>query len=141
MSARSWIRSNCKFASTGYPLAGPEVSGLRVADDIPNTGSISSSLIDYEVLSGIREVPLSEFDISPYHAADDNNRVSRLAWEIKENGWVTPLIVVIDAEGAYILEGGHRLDALGALGIESLPALVVIDREQVPEDTAGPIDL
>ncbi len=113
-----------------YPLAGHEVGGLTVGKDVPNTGSISASLTDYEVLQGIREVPLSAFDDpgAPY-SPEERKRVSDLAYEIQVNGWIAPLIVVIDAEGPYILEGGHRFDALHALGVERLPALVVMDQD------------
>lgn len=107
-----------------YPLAGDEVSGLRVGDFVPNTGSIAATLDDYEVLSGIREVPFSDFTApeEPLSA-----RTQELADDISTNGWIAPLIVVVDSKGPYILEGAHRFDALHALDVESFPALVVQD--------------
>ena len=44
-----------------------------------------------------------------------------------QNLYIYPLIVVWDEQGLYILEGGHRFDALNMLGIKYFPALVVKD--------------
>ena len=104
------------------------MSGLTVTDNIPNTGSIDSTLDDYDILDGIREVPLSVFDLTgKSYSVSETNRIKQLASLIRDNGWIDPLIVVIDEEGPYILEGGHRAEALYRLGVDSLPALVVID--------------
>ncbi len=110
-----------------YPLAGDEVSGLRVGDDVPNTDSISASLTDYKVLPGIREIPMEGWDPGRPYSVSGNRRVERLIDEIKTNGWIAPLIVVVEREDIYILEGIHRLHALHALGVKSFPALVVLD--------------
>lgn len=113
-----------------YLLAGPIVSGLQVASEVPNTGSISASLNEWEELRGIREVPLSDFDAAPsdlFYDKRDLLRVKKLAETIRESGWISPLIVVIDDEGPYILEGAHRLGALYTLGVPTFPALVVQD--------------
>jgi hypothetical protein len=40
----------------------------------------------------------------------------------------------MDSEGLYVLEGGHRFDALIALGAKSFPAQIVIDNESMQED-------
>ncbi|KKN96782.1 hypothetical protein LCGC14_0164260 [marine sediment metagenome] len=116
-----------------YPRAGDEVSGLRVGDEVPNTSSIAASLLDYEVLSGIRAVPLSAFETS----GDDNEAARELAQQIAASGWIVPLIVVVDKEGPYVLEGSHRYDALHVLGVEALPALVVMDKESLPESVVA----
>lgn len=112
-----------------YPQAGKTVSGLEVLSDVPNEASIGASLTQYEVLPGIREVPFSLFTgpdkITP--------RVQKLMDEIKASGQIKPLIVVVEPAGPYILEGGHRFDALQHLGRESFPARVVIDIES-PRD-------
>ena len=136
-ATRTAIRSILNEAQVEepYPLAGAEVSGLRVGDEVPNTDSISASLTDYKVLRGIREVPLSDFDDPgrPY-SVDERLRIENLTREIQANGWIAPLIVVLDSEpGPYILEGGHRFSALHVLGVESLPALVVMDTGEVSE--------
>lgn len=116
-----------------YPLAGSTVDGLDVLANIPNRSSISASLNEYEILHGIREVSFSYFKQA--HFATPTQRIKQLAEEIKTSKSITPLIVVIDdendKEGPYILEGGHRFDALHLLKINKFPALVVIDTELV----------
>lgn len=115
-----------------YPRAGGVVSGLTVNQGlVPNTESISAGMNDWYELPGIREVPMSAFGSAKprdnFYAANDIRRAKSLAEEIRNSGWIDPLIVGIDAEGPYILEGGHRFVALGELGVASLPALVVVD--------------
>jgi hypothetical protein len=125
-----------------YPKAGAQVSGLTVRDAIPNLRSIDSSLENPEELPGVREVPLSAFtDASAkgnFYAADDFRRVHQLAQQIKQSGEINPLIVVMDEKGPYVLEGGHRLSALDELGVKSLPAKVVIDRNAIPAAAPAP---
>ena len=115
-----------------YPRAGNVVSGLNVASgSIPNTESISASMNKWDELPGIREVPLSDFGSAKpddnFYALNDFQRSKRLTEEIRDSRSITPLIVVIDHEGPYLLEGLHRFVALGELGVRSFPALVVID--------------
>lgn len=111
-----------------YPLAGNVVSGLSVLSEVPNTESIGASLTEYTVLPNIREVPMSDFNIAGQsYDARENVYIKELAEEIDESRQIKPLIVVIDREGPYILEGSHRIDALYNLGVETFPALVVID--------------
>lgn len=101
------------------------VSGLRVKPNIPNTSSISASLTDYEEY-GIREVPMDIFSLKGGEPA--------LADAIQQNGWIEPLIVVVDGHPdgvAYILEGSHRIDALQTLGVKTFPALVILDLEDL----------
>lgn len=121
-----------------YPKAGKEVDGRKVVnrDKVDNLESIGASLDDYDTLPGIREVSLSEF--TPWNGLEatgrtpeDRARVVRLAEKIEQSGKISPLIVVHDDKGAYILEGGHRFDALNLLGAKSFPAVVVIDRDKV----------
>lgn len=113
-----------------FPKAGTEVDGLTVGAHISNTESISASLDNYVILPEIREVPLSVFHADPkdlFYAADDRRRTEALAKQIRLSNRIDPLIVVIDREGPYVLEGAHRLGALYILGVSSLPALVVKD--------------
>lgn len=119
-----------------YTPASDTVGGLKVRDEVPNTDSIAASLNDRKVLKGIREVPVSDFSEMKYANARENQRVAKLADAIKESGEINPLIVVHDAEGSYVLEGGHRLAALQKLGIEKFPAMVVEDTESLAQ--AGP---
>lgn len=113
-----------------YRLAGPLVDGRVVRADIPNTSSVSASLDDYEVLPGVREVPFSAFDQMGrlrYYSVGEERRTKDLARQIQQSGEIAPLIVVEDDQGPYVLEGGHRFDALRELGARSFPALVVLD--------------
>jgi hypothetical protein len=103
---------------------GEVVDGLKVRNDVPNTSSIRSTFTESETLPGIREVKLSAFDKSP---PDINAKTKSLAKAIKQSGEINPLIVAIDKEGAYILEGANRFDALKINGAKSFPALVVKD--------------
>ena len=122
--------------SVELPLVGESVSGLTVRHDIPNQASIESSLEDYEILKGIREIPTSEtgeITQPKFYSVEQEEVTRKLAEEIKASGEINPLILVITDTGDYILEGSHRLDALRLLGIKSFPAQVVIDRELVPE--------
>lgn len=113
-----------------FPLAGPQVDGLTVGGNIANMSSISASMYDYEIEDGIREVSMSFFNAEPhqnFYAKNDFDRCEALAEEIKASGKIDPLIVGVDKEGPYVLEGGHRLVALHLLGKKALPALVVKD--------------
>lgn len=115
-----------------YPPAESSVGGLAVLSDVPNMDSIGSSLGDYDVLPGIRQVDFSLFtqmgDLS-FYSKNEQERTEALAEEIRASGAISPLIVVVDQEGPYVLEGGHRFDALRMLGIQSFPAIVVVDNE------------
>ncbi len=119
-----------------YKRAKGRVDGRVVGDDVPNTSSISASLNTYKVLPGIREVPFSAFDQMGslrYYSKSEETRTRILADEIFLSEMVKPLIVVEEAEGPYILEGGHRFDALRELEARSFPALVVVDLDSVGE--------
>lgn len=112
-----------------YPKAGNIVSGLTVVGNVDNTDSISASLENYYVYYGIREVPMSDFGKGGFYSVDDNERSRRLSETIKASGQISPLIVVVDEKGPYILEGAHRFDALHLLGVQSIPALLVLDQD------------
>lgn len=124
-----------KTKSDFLPLASSCVDGRLVLPNIDNMGSISSSLSHYEILDGIREVPLDFFSYSPSYSSAEQKRTQNLADQIKESNTISPLIVVEDEEGFYILEGGHRLDALFLLNAQSFPALVVKDLESLKSTT------
>jgi len=109
------------------------VNGMRIRQDIPNQSSIGASLTDYST-QGLQEVPMSAFETvgkPKYRSVQEEKRTKELARQIQENKELNPLIVVKDAEGHYILEGGHRFDALRELGIDSFPALMVHDLESL----------
>lgn len=115
--------------------AGKTVDGLTVREGVPNESSIASSLDEYESLSGIREVKMSDMDpdykVKPY-SVSESDRLDKLEQAIRSNKKISPLIVVVDKEKhPYILEGGHRYDALRRIGVKSFPAKVVIDTGSV----------
>jgi SPP1 gp7 family putative phage head morphogenesis protein len=121
---------------TRFPQAKKTVDGRTVRDEIPNLASIDASLTDYERLPGIREVKMSELstDEPRFYSKTEEARTRALAERIRESGEISPLIVVFDGhkDGAmYVLEGGHRYDALRLLKAKSFPAVVVIDTEKL----------
>jgi hypothetical protein len=123
-----------------YPLAGQVVDGRSVGCRVDNTSSISSSFTEYEVLKGIREVPLSDFRSAPlqlFCAADDIRRCEDLAERIRQSEEISPLIVAVDRKGPYILEGAHRLGALHLLKAKTFPAMVVMDLDV---DVSAPVE-
>ena len=115
-------------AESEFPLAPPVVAGLAVRPQVHNLGSIDASYTDYHVLRGIR---LVDWPPEPaqrvFAAADDIDASVRLAQAIAESRQITPLIVGVECGELYILEGAHRLAALGELGIGQFPAVVVVD--------------
>lgn len=118
-----------------FPSAGKTVDGLTVRDGVPNESSIESSLTHYDVLPGIREVQMSDMDpgymVKPY-SVTESKRLDALERSIRDSKQISPLIVVVDKEKhPYVLEGGHRYDALRRMGVKSFPAKVVIDTESV----------
>ena len=118
--------------------AGDAVDGRIVRERIPNTDSISASLEDYTV-KGVREVPMSMFDASYIESITEKNvdaRTLDLVEQIAESGELNPLIVAVDSKGAYIIEGGHRFDALILSRAESIPALLVVDDSDPPAQDA-----
>lgn len=126
------------LAQPEFAVAGAQVDGRTVRADIPNRSSIDASIDNPKVLPGVREVPISAFDpeyVAGVSARKLDARTQKLADEIAASGEINPLIVAIDAQGPYILEGGHRFDALIKSGAKSIPALVVID-----QDAAGTLN-
>lgn len=121
------------------PEAGARVDGRVVlGGEVPNLESIPASLNIWETLPNIREVKFTDFPLKAdevrFHSFGERDRTERLAELIQETGEIAPLIVVKDDVGLYVLEGGHRFDALRILEAESFPALIVIDREAIPYD-------
>jgi hypothetical protein len=125
-----------KQFDAAYPRASGAIDGRQVGMRVPNTDSISASLLEYYVLPGIREVSMSHFGgpRTVFYAADDFKRSESLAKQIASSSRVDPLIIVVDDKGPYILEGAHRYVALYQLKAKSFPALVVIDTESLGLD-------
>lgn len=127
-------------AKDHYGKAGATVDGRKVIRKVDNESSIGSSLENYESLPGIREIRMDEFEnvrtgtaTGRRASADDDDRVAALAEKIKVSNSISALIVVDDGhpDGPYILEGGHRFDALVRLGARSFPAKVVLDLDGI----------
>jgi hypothetical protein len=118
-----------------YPRAGSKVDGRRVLKNVDNTDSIGATLNDWDSLPGIRKVKMKEFGgpFSTFYAKDDFDRAKALSEKIKLSGEISPLIIVIDDEGPYILEGAHRYVALYYLKAKKFPALIVVDVEEYEE--------
>lgn len=113
-----------KTIDSKYPVVGEKVDGRVVREDVPNLDSISASLApNYHVLADVREIPMSDFE----DQGSATKRTQNLAGQIKESGELNPLIVGYDHRGPWILEGGHRFDALRILGAKSFPAVVAVD--------------
>ena len=132
----SWLQKIALDWDSKYPLAGNMVNGLKVRGQVPNMDSISSSLLDYKILPGIREIPM--WDVGgargTFYAHDDIQKSIRLAEEIKTSREISPLIVEVnERDDLNIIEGTHRLAALSELGAKFFPAIVVIDLEQPSE--------
>jgi hypothetical protein len=109
---------------------GDRLGDLTVGEEISNTGSISASGIS-NVLPGVRAVPMSSFEVTAprdlFYAADDIDRTTKLAEQIKQSGRIDPMIVGVDEKGNYIIEGAHRLGALNLLGAKEFPALIAVE--------------
>ena len=114
---------------------------INIGQDIKNMGSIPASLENYEIVQGIQTLPIDAFEnrnmYDLFYAKNDMDRVRSLAGQIQENNRIDPLIVVQDSEGYYVLEGGHRLGALDAIGAEEVPAMIVkdLDDPYIPQRT------
>jgi hypothetical protein len=116
------------------PKVSGELEGREVLSDVPNTSSIAASLDNYTVLPGIRSVPMSFFGgpRSFLYSKEGFDRADRIAEQMGQTGKIKPLIVAVDAEGPYVLEGSHRAVALQKAGAKFMPAMVVIDEDNPP---------
>jgi hypothetical protein len=113
-----------------YPRAGDEVDGREVRGPIPNLSSIDGYMRESYTLPGVRVVPMSDFGTrSPFVTVDDDARSERLAQRIRWSGWIAPLIIGVDAEGPFIIEGVHRFVALLYLKASAFPALIVVGED------------
>ena len=127
-----------------------KVSGLTVREEVPNVSSIPArfyndsflldvlspiGIDDYEIISGIREVSKGAFDkkyLDSLSFEKFDKRTKDLATQVQESKENIPMVVAVDSKGAYIIEGGHRFDALMAQDTKSIPAIVVADKSDPP---------
>jgi hypothetical protein len=124
---------------------GEKVGGYHVGEKINNYGSYAASGID-KVLPGIHKISMSSFETTHpsdlFYAKNDHDRVHQLAKQIKQNGYLDPLLVAMDEKGPYVLEGGHRLGAAHLLGMKEIPAMIGYEPEVehlAKKATGGPV--
>lgn len=91
--------------------------------------SAQSFFKDYEVLPGVRDIPMEDLGELPgYDDKKEARRIRNLADEIQENGEIEPIFVAIDPDGTpYVMEGQHRSRAYKLMGEKTIPARVVVD--------------
>ena len=135
MLGRPAMWSSAAAMARRYRQATGAVDGrtIRNPSEIPNEDSIAATLDDWDELPGLREVPLYDFELTgKWYSAEGSERIRALQLEIQASDEISPLIVVIDDEGPYILEGATRAEALYNLDAKTFPAKVVIDRRRLP---------
>lgn len=135
MLGRPAMWSSAAAMARRYRQAKGAVDGrtIRNPSEIPNEDSIAATLDDWDELPGLREVPLYDFELTGrWYSAEGSERIRALQLEIQASDEISPLIVVIDDEGPYILEGATRAEALYNLDAKTFPAKVVIDRRRLP---------
>ena len=118
------------YEAFDYPNCGHNLDGYTVGDQVSNQASIEASLDNYKIRPGIKAVPMSDFQTelsALFYSASDKRHSKELAEKMKNSKVINPLIVVIDKDGPYVLEGVHRLGALGLMGVTHFPAMVVDD--------------
>jgi hypothetical protein len=122
-------------------------NAINIGKDVKNMGSIPASLENYEIINGVQTLPINAFESTNmydlFYDKNDMDRVRSLAGQIQANNRIDPLIVVQDKEGYYVLEGGHRLGALDAIGAEEVPAIIVkdLDDPYVPQASDNAADM
>lgn len=118
---------------------GERVDGREVRGPVSNWDSVSASLEVWESLPGYRIVKMSQFtDLDPnepptFYSQELRESTEELARAMKVGQWIEPLIVAVDDRGPWVIEGSHRFDALRILNAKAFPAIVVIDRQALPD--------
>lgn len=131
-------------AEERYPRTneGATLDGLTVGSRVDNTESIAAELTRYRILPGIRVVDFKgtyAWDERAWlrgTARDDVQRTQALVNRIRQSGRIDPLIVVHDRKGPYVLEGSHRIDAMHLMGKTRVPAVVVLDLDDLEDAVA-----
>jgi len=127
-----------------YPPAGKAVDGLRVINKIEIPDSDPSwpvylaklDIFFYAVMEGFRKVPVKDFPNTPKQLmmTKDGVRAAHfVAHQIQSSRSISPLLVIVDSDGPYLLGGTMPFDdevvcvALKMLGVRHFPAMVVLD--------------
>ena len=124
--AAATSHSSLEDIDAAYPVVKGDIDGRAVRAEVPNLSSIGASIDNPQELPGVRQVQMSQFTLDGDSTPTDAPTLA-LAEEIRNSGELNPLIVAIDENGPYIVEGGHRYGALKVLGAKSFPAVVVIE--------------
>jgi hypothetical protein len=108
----------------GFSLRKP---GSNPEDDLHT--SAQSNFTDYEVVPKVRSIPLDALGgLGGYDSPKELARIENLAQQIEGNKEITPIFVGVDATGVpYVIEGQHRARAFKNLGMQSIPAKVIVD--------------
>lgn len=126
----NWYKKSQIIDESKYPKANGMCDNLTVRNEIPNLSSISASLTNYHEIKDIRNIPMAEWKFTgTSYSPQETNRIKQLAEQIKQSKEINPLIVVVDKNDWYILEGNHRAEALYLLGAKHFPALIIIDED------------
>jgi hypothetical protein len=102
-------------------------AGSNPEDDLHT--SAQSNFTDYEVVPKVRSIPLDALGgLGGYDSPKELARIKNLAQQIEGNKEITPIFVGVDATGVpYVIEGQHRARAFKNLGMQSIPAKVIVD--------------
>lgn len=132
---RTTVAKNATAGTYTKLKAGDKAGGLEVRAHVPNLASIEASFTHPKVEPGIQAIPMEAFDpnyIRGVKARALDAHTQSLKEQIHASKEINPLIVGRDKEGLYIVEGGHRFDALIHLGAKIVPAVVVQERGDLP---------
>jgi hypothetical protein len=114
------------LAPVAAPASAPQATpapAIEARDPTDDVRSVIDSNFEYGKAVGNKEVPIDS--LTGGVRMDDKNEASRvdnLAEQIKNNGWVSRIIV--DDQG-NVIEGQHRLEALRKLGVKNVPVFQI----------------
>lgn len=72
----------------------------------------------------LREIPLAQLKVHPANSRQDAGDISDLVASIKDMGVLSPLVVVANGAGWYVVDGSRRLAAARKAGRDTVPAVV-----------------
>lgn len=106
-----------------------KTNGLPDLEIIPSKEVFEALEANIGGINGFADPQLRYITIQDYDV-EKNTRSNQIANQITENGYIEPLIVSFDKNGAYIVEGQHRAGALQSLGYDKAPVRVIYDKSQ-----------
>ena len=101
---------------------------LREASESFHT-SAQATYSEYLVAHGLRAIDLSLLgDLAGYDSPVERRRIASLAQAIQLNGEIEPVFAALDSDGdLWLVEGQHRARAFVLLGIDTIPARVMVE--------------